>query len=100
MKLGILVNTDKHFEDVIGLTKAAISKGHEVIIFTMDDGCMFLGNPGYAELCKLQGVHMSFCDHNARELEIKTEEISDELVCGSQYENAVMAHNSDKLIVL
>jgi len=100
MKLGILVNTDKHFDDVIGLSQAAIANGHEVVIFTMDDGCKFLSNPAYAELCKLPGVHMSFCDHNARALKIQTAELSEEMVCGSQYENAVMVHNSDKLIVL
>ena len=42
MKLGILVNTDKHLAAVTGITRAAIDKGHEVTIFAMDDGTRLL----------------------------------------------------------
>ena len=38
MKLGILVNTDRHVKDLVGLAKAALSKKHEVIVFFMDSG--------------------------------------------------------------
>jgi predicted peroxiredoxin len=100
MKLGILVNTDRHLEDAIGITKAALSKGHEVIIFTMDVGERLLENPKYAELCKLKGVDMAFCDHNAISLGINKSVIPVELICGSQYNNAAMDHESDKVIVL
>ncbi len=100
MKLGILVNTDKHVEAVIGVTKSALSKGHEVTIFTMDAGTKLLENPSYSGLCKLKGVNMSFCDYSAKTVGTKTEGIPDEIVCGSQYNNAEMNHNSDKIIVL
>ncbi len=100
MKLGILVNTDKNIEAVIGLTRAAISKGHEVSIFAMDDGTRLLENPSYTELCSLQGVTMSFCDHSAKRLGVRTEGISKDIICGSQYNNAAMNHNSDRVIIL
>lgn len=100
MKLGILVNTDKHVEAVIGITRAALTKGHEVTIFTMDEGTKLLENPSYSGLCKLKGVNMSFCDYSAKTVGAKTEGIPDEIVCGSQYNNAEMNHNSDKVIVL
>ncbi len=100
MKLGMLVNTNKHLEDVIGLTKSALAKGHEVIIFTMDEGTKLLENPSYADLCKMQGVTMSFCDHAAKKLGAKTEGVPSEIVCGSQYNNAAMDHESDRVIVL
>ena len=39
MKLGILVNTDRHLKvEIAGLTHAALAKGHEVAIFAMDEG--------------------------------------------------------------
>ena len=100
MKLGILVNTDKHLEDITGLTKAALSKGHEVILFAMDDGTKLLEQPSYIELHSLQGVAMSFCDHSAKGLGVKTEGVPEEIVCGSQYNNAAMNHDADKMIVL
>jgi len=100
MKLGILVNTDRHLDHITGITRAAVTKGHEVIIFTMDDGTKLLNNPDFCDLSTLQGVHMSFCRLSARRLEVATETLSGEIADGSQYNNAGMVHNADKLIVL
>jgi predicted peroxiredoxin len=100
MKLGIFINTDRHLAYVIGITKAAISKGHEVIMFNMDDGIKLFGNPIFADLCKTEGVSMSFCSYNAKSLGVATEGLSHEIVCGSQYNNAVMVNSADRVIVL
>ena len=100
MKLGILINTDRHLSDILGITKAAFSKGHEVIIFNMDEGTRLLGNPSFWELCGMNGVRMSFCDYNARGLGVSKEGIPDEIVCGSQLNNAEMIHEADRVIVL
>lgn len=100
MKLGIFVNTDRHIKDVIGLAKAAVSKGHEVIVFNMDDGTKLIGTPGFKELCKTKGVSLSFCDHSAKGMGVSSEGIPEEIVCGSQYNNAVMMHDADRVIVL
>jgi predicted peroxiredoxin len=100
MKLGIFINTDRHLADIIGITKAAVSKGHEVIIFNMDTGTKLLGNPVFTELCRTKGVSMSFCDHSAKGLGVATEGIPQEIVCGSQYNNALMVNGADRVIVL
>lgn len=100
MKLGIFVNTNRHLAHVLGITKAAISKGHEVIVFNMDDGTKLLGDPAFKELCRTSSVSMSFCDHSAKGLNVSTEGIPAEIVCGSQYNNAVMVHDADRVIVL
>lgn len=100
MKLGILVNTDKHLDAVLGLSKSALSKGHEVIIFAMDDGTKLLENPSFIGLCQMQGVKMSFCDHSATGLGVSKSGLTDDIVCGSQYNNSVMHHEADKIIVL
>jgi hypothetical protein len=100
MKLGILVNTDRHPDHVIGLTKAALAKGHEVIIFTMDEGARLLSAPGFPDLCRTPGVTMSFCGLSAKQLNAGPKELQDELVQGSQYHNALMIHISDRVIVM
>ncbi len=100
MKLGIFVNTNRHLAHVVGLVKAAVSKGHEVIVFNMDDGTKLVGTPEFKSLCTMQGVSMSFCDHNAKQLGIATEGLPEEIVCGSQYNNSVMVHDADRVIVL
>ncbi len=99
MKLGILVNTDKHLEDILGITKSAVSKGHEVVIFNMDDGTKLLSNSSFTELCTTKGVTMNFCDHSAKGLGVSTEGVPKEIGCGSQYDNATMVHEADKVIV-
>jgi len=100
MKLGILVNTDRHLQHVVGLTRAAVSKGHEVSLFTMDAGTRLLGNPAYTDLCKLAGVAMSVCEHSAKGHDAQTAGLPKEIVFGSQYHNAVMVHGADRLIVV
>ncbi|MBI4699138.1 MAG: DsrE family protein [Nitrospirae bacterium] len=100
MKLGIFVNTDKHADDIVGLTKAALAKGHEVIIFNMDDGTKLLGTPAFQQMCGTKGVSMSFCDHSAKGMGITTDGLPKDMVCGSQYNNAVMMHDADRVIVL
>jgi predicted peroxiredoxin len=100
MKLGIHVMSDKHLEHVIGITKAAVSKGHEVIIFTMMNGEKLLENSSYSALSDVPGVSISFCDHNATHMGIDKSKIPQKIVCGSQFNNAVMVNTADKIIVL
>ena len=100
MKLGIHIKTDRHLEQVMGIVNAAVSKGHEVLIFTMAGGERLLENPKYANLCKNPKVKMSYCDHDATHLGIKKDLIPAEIACGSQYNNAVIVYEADRVIVL
>jgi predicted peroxiredoxin len=100
MKLGILVNTDRHAEDITGIASAVAGKGHEVIIFFMDEGVRLLHDPGVADLCRLEGVSMSFCDYTTERLGLSKEGISEDIACGSQYNNSMMNHEADRVIVL
>lgn len=100
MKLGILVNTDRHADELINLTKAALSKGHQVIIFYMDDGVKILTNPDIRGLCENPDVNMSYCDYSTQQLGTSKEGISEKIICGSQFNNATMNHEADRIIVL
>ncbi len=100
MKLGIFVNTNRNLDAVKGIAKAALAKGHSVILFNMDDGTKLVHTPEFAELCKTKGVTVSFCDHSAKHMGVASEGLPAEIVCGSQYNNAVMMHEADRVIVL
>ena len=100
MKLGILVTTVKHIDCIVGLTNSALAKGHEVTIFHMDAGTKLLGESSLQALCGKDGVTMSFCDHSTKNIEVSTEGLPSEIVCGSQFDNANMNHDCDKVIVL
>ena len=100
MKLGILVNTDRHLEHILGLTAAATAKNHEVAIFAMDDGIRLLDDKSFANLGGRKGVSLSFCSHSAREQGIETEGRPEGITVGSQLNNAMMAQAVDRMINL
>lgn len=100
MTLGLLVNTDKNLKHISGLAKAAAGKGHEVIIFAMDDGVKLLGEREFTALSNIGCITMSFCDYSTKALNIPKDKIPDKIICGSQYNNASMTHRADKVIVL
>lgn len=100
MKLGILVNTARHLDDVIGLTEAAIAKGLEVIIFAMDEGTRLLADRTFASLASIEGVTMSACEHSAKACNVSIERLPPQIRCGSQLNNAMMAHAADRVVIL
>ena len=100
MKLGILVNTAQNLPGLSGITKAAVARGHEIIIFVMDEGTRLLTEPEFTELSGLAGVQASFCDHSAKELGVVTDGLPEHIIAGSQYNNANMNHQADKVLVL
>lgn len=106
MKLGILINTARHLDDVVGISRSAVASNHEVIIFAMDEGAKLMETPALAALATLEGVSASVCDHSAEMYGIHTEGQSPKLVRGtkivggSQFQNARMNHNADRVIVL
>lgn len=100
MKLGIVITTTKHLDKIIGITHAANAKGHEVTIFAMDEGVKLLRDPKFTQLCELDNVVMSHCSHSAGEQDVDVSGVSKEIVSGSQYNNAMMNNQSDRVIVL
>ncbi len=100
MKLGILINTDKHLEHIVGFTKATLAKNHEVIIFIMDEGTRLAENELLVALAKLPAVSISLCEHSAKSYGVNTEDLSKDINCASQFNNAMMNHSADRVIVL
>lgn len=100
MKLGILVNSDKHLDDIVGIVNSAASKGHEVMMFTMDKGINLFKQDVFKNLCSVEGVTMSYCDHSGKNEGLDKDGMPDTITCGSQFDNANMMHAVDKVIAL
>lgn len=100
MKLGILVNTDRHLGHILALAAAATKKNHEVVIFVMDRGVWLLDDGAFTDLGGMQGVSLSFCSHSARAEGLVVEGRPEAVVVGSQLNNAMMAQAVDRVIVL
>jgi len=95
--LGIMITKYANLEHIAGVVKAARKAGHPVQIFMTDEGVKFTRDPKFLELLKVDGVEIAVCDHNCEQLGIqeKTEGIS----YGSQYNNAGMLHDSERVLV-
>lgn len=95
--LGILITKYADLEHVAGVTRAARKAGHRVSIFMTDEGVRFTRDSGFLELLKLDGVEMSVCEYSC-EL-IGLQEKTGGIMYGSQYDNAGMLHDSERILV-
>ncbi len=95
--LGIMVTKNQDLDHIAGVVKAARKAQHPVQIFLTDEGVRFTRDPKFLELLKIDGVDCSVCDHSCERIGIheKTEGIS----YGSQYNNAGMLHDSERVLV-
>jgi len=100
MKIGILVNTSQHLQHIVGISQAASEKGHEILIFAMDEGTQLLEDARFTDLSGLVGVTMSLCRHSAEERAIDIDAVPKDVTRGSQFNNALMSHEADRIIVL
>lgn len=100
MKLGILVNTDSRAKLIAELSEAAVSKGCKVVLFVMDEGVKLLRKPLIANLLKTSGVTLAFCQYSVDIIGVSPGRIPKEAVSGSQYDNACMNKEVDRIIVL
>lgn len=66
----------------------------------MDEGTQLFGQTNFHHLCEIDNLTMSLCNHSATDHGVNTSGITKEIVVGSQFNNAMMASHSDKVIVL
>jgi len=95
-QLGILITKHENLEHISGIVRAARKAGHRVRIFATDEGVRFTREPKFLELLE-PGVEMAVCDHICEVLGIR-EKVGG-ITYGSQYDNAGMMHDSDRVLV-
>jgi hypothetical protein len=95
--LGIMITKYENLDHIAGVVKAARKAGHPVQIFMTDAGVKFTKDPKFLELLKADGVEISVCDHSCEKQSVhdKTDGIS----YGSQYNNACMLHDCERVLV-
>jgi len=103
--LGINVSSDKNWEHLLGIVRAAIAKGKEVIIFYTYKGVYLIKHPDFAKLAEAIKGHgkMSACLHSWNSFELgdysnvpgmaKTD-------FGTQIRHAELFQEMDRYIVL
>ncbi len=94
------MNSNSYPQTLVGLTRSSIAMGHDVTIFAMDDGVKLLENKDCVLLAELEGVHISYCEHSVQLLKVQTVDVSEKIKSSSQYDNAAMNNQADKMIIL
>jgi peroxiredoxin family protein len=100
MKLGIMVTTDRHLRHLVEITRAAVARGHEVVIFNTDEGVRLIRDPEYQSLGELPGVRMSYCDLMTERHRVSKDGLPELCRQGNQYDNSTMAHDAQRVINL
>jgi sulfur relay (sulfurtransferase) complex TusBCD TusD component (DsrE family) len=110
MKLGVLLTTSPESEDVrttIALAKAALKQGHEVTVYVMCDGVFNLFNDEFVALMTegvtIEGApparaQLLVCAQNSNERKIEKGPFADISLWASQYDNAQMFGEVDRLL--
>ena len=95
--LGIMVTKYENLEHITGVVKSAQAAGHPIMLFLTDEGVRFTRDPKFLELLKVNGIEIAVCEHSCDQIGIheKTEGIT----YGSQYDNAGMMHDSERILV-
>lgn len=95
--LGIMITKYANLEHIAGVTQAARNAGYPVAIFMTDEGVKFTKDVAFMELLKTEGVKVTVCEYMCELLGIP--ERTEGICYGSQYDNAGMLHNSDRVLV-
>jgi len=99
-KLGILLTDVKFKEQAVGIGAAALELGKEVSYFLTDRGTSLVKDKNLLVLLD-RGAEISVCGHSAEREGIKKEDSNDPRVgFATQYENAIIAQESARYLVL
>ncbi|MBI4686357.1 MAG: DsrE family protein [Nitrospirae bacterium] len=99
MRLGILITSTTYAEKILEITKAAVKRGHAVVIFMTDDGIYLVTNNEIANLRHLGNVEMSLCNYSATGRHLDEKEIPEGVINGTQYQNSIMHNECDKVLI-
>ncbi len=96
MRIGFLVTDPAYRDFLIPLLSAALARGDEVEVFLMDEGCFLAADAQFSALLSRAGANASICDFNRTQKGITA---PPSLRPGSQYDNARMVQDCDKVLV-
>lgn len=97
MHLGIVVTTDTAEPHAFGLAQAALKKGWRCRCFLTDRGVLLLGSARFVDLADA-GLRVNVCEHSWDKLGGGAHPA--QIAFGSQYQNAELALECDRIMVL
>ncbi|MBN2655271.1 MAG: DsrE family protein [Nitrospirae bacterium] len=99
MQIGFLVINLKYAESIFELADASLVRGHSIRIFMTDEGVKLIENKKMHNYAPMQKTHISFCSHSAKNHNINTSMLPEGISPSTQYQNALMHNECDRVLV-
>jgi len=100
MRLGIIATSRDSRAHLLGFSRAARARGHEVSVFLTDSAVALCRDAEVAGLAEEGALSITYCTHSARRMGIEASEIPEGPVGGSQYAHALIHRTADRVISL
>lgn len=100
MKLGVVI-TDQALTGAAGeLLREAAERGHDLRCFLTDSGVRALDDAGVRSLLKGGSLHLAVCELSLERFRQHVPQaVGDAVIVGGQYQDAELAHWSDRVVV-
>jgi len=101
MNLGIVVTSESHAEQVLGLLQTAAERGWQLRCFLTDSGVKLLDDPRFIRFCQA-GYWVALCEMSLERYQIDAEKVqgkAPDIIIGGQYQDAELVKNSDRVLV-
>jgi hypothetical protein len=98
MQLGIVATHPEAEPHLVGLASAASARGWVCRCFLTDRGVLLLNSPRVLDLARAGQVRVDVCEHSWEQYGAGGPPAG--VAMGSQYQNAELAHQCDRVIVL
>lgn len=98
LRLGIVATRESVEGRLVGLAQAAVRRGWPCRCFLTDTGVRLLRSEALLELARSGAIRLDVCEHSWGQFGAGP--IPAGANSGSQYQNAELAHLSDRVVVL
>ncbi len=99
MDIGIFVTQDKYANKIVDITRSALKRGYQVKVFMTDSGVKLVRNNDFTDLRNNDNISISLCDFSARAMKVEESEIAEGIIMGTQFQNASIHSDCDKILV-
>lgn len=98
MRLGLVATREEAAAEAVGLAAHALARGWTCRCFLTDRGVRLLLDPAFRALIGAPGLRIDVCEHSWERFGDGSTGPAG--VMGGQYQNAELAHTSERIVVL
>ncbi|MDX9714681.1 MAG: hypothetical protein RBT37_04545 [Dissulfurispiraceae bacterium] len=99
MQIGFLIINPEFVDSIFELLEASLKRGHSIRVFMTDAGVKLLENKLMLIHASSLKIQINFCSHSAKKHHVDTSILPKEMVPSTQYQNALMHNECDRVLI-